>query len=91
LAARVCRFRSRDCPFDGRFALIPSFVSVGHFGGSDCLAGMIEDAFHEYATLVFPAQHLDAEQQASFGRRFGRLERGMGYLGHESSPGCAAG
>jgi len=46
---------------------------------------VIEDAFHEYATLVFPAQHLDAEQQASFGRRFGRLERGMGYLGEQKA------
>jgi len=43
----------------------------------------IEEAFHEYAVLAFPAQHLDAEAQTRFGRRFGRLERGMGYLGEQ--------
>ncbi len=45
----------------------------------------IEDAFHEYAVLVFPAQHLDSEEQTRFGRRFGRLELGMGYLGEQKA------
>jgi alpha-ketoglutarate-dependent taurine dioxygenase len=41
----------------------------------------IEDAFHEHAVLVFPEQFLDDDEQSAFGRRFGRFERGMGYLG----------
>jgi alpha-ketoglutarate-dependent taurine dioxygenase len=45
----------------------------------------IEEAFHAYAVLVFPAQHLDAETQVAFARRFGRLERGMGYLGEQKA------
>ncbi len=36
--------------------------------------GRIEAAFHEYAVLVFPGQHLSDEEQRSFGRRFGALE-----------------
>ena len=31
-------------------------------------------AWHEYAVLVFPGQHLDDEAQAAFSRRFGPLE-----------------
>jgi alpha-ketoglutarate-dependent taurine dioxygenase len=33
----------------------------------------IESAFHEYAVLVFPAQHLTDAEQVAFGRRFGEL------------------
>jgi len=33
----------------------------------------IESAFHEYAVLVFPAQHLTDAEQVGFGRRFGEL------------------
>ncbi len=41
----------------------------------------IVDVFHEHAVLVFPEQFLDDDEQSAFGRRFGRFERGMGYLG----------
>src|SRR5437763_13674054 len=34
----------------------------------------IEDACHEHAILVFPAQHLEGDEQKAFGRRFGVLE-----------------
>ncbi len=34
----------------------------------------IEDAFHRYAVLIFPAQHLDAQGQLAFARRFGDIE-----------------
>jgi alpha-ketoglutarate-dependent taurine dioxygenase len=37
----------------------------------------VEDAFHEHALLVFPAQHLDGDEQLAFGRRFGTLEPGL--------------
>lgn len=34
----------------------------------------IEAAFHRYALLVFPAQHLSDAAQAAFGERFGAIE-----------------
>jgi alpha-ketoglutarate-dependent taurine dioxygenase len=34
----------------------------------------IEEAFHEYAVLIFPGQHLSAEAQVAFGKRFGAIE-----------------
>jgi len=34
----------------------------------------IERAFHTYAVLIFPAQHLDDAAQIAFGRRFGNIE-----------------
>jgi alpha-ketoglutarate-dependent taurine dioxygenase len=34
----------------------------------------IERVFHEYALLIFPGQHLAAEEQAGFARRFGEIE-----------------
>jgi alpha-ketoglutarate-dependent taurine dioxygenase len=34
---------------------------------------IIESAFHEYAVLVLPAQHLSDTEQTAFGRRFGEL------------------
>ena len=35
---------------------------------------IVEDAFHQYAVLIFPAQHLSAEAQIAFGARFGEIE-----------------
>jgi alpha-ketoglutarate-dependent taurine dioxygenase len=34
----------------------------------------IEDAFHEFAILIFPAQHLTNEEQQAFGLRFGEFD-----------------
>lgn len=34
----------------------------------------VEDAFHEYALLVFPGQNLSAEDQVAFSNRFGDIE-----------------
>jgi len=36
--------------------------------------GAIEDAFHEYAMLVFPDQHLSEDDQVAFAQRFGEIE-----------------
>jgi alpha-ketoglutarate-dependent taurine dioxygenase len=41
----------------------------------------IEAAFHEHALLVFPDQHLDADEQVAFGLRFGELEHIIGDTG----------
>lgn len=37
----------------------------------------IEDAFHSYALLVFPDQHLTDGEQLTFAQRFGALEPGL--------------
>ena len=34
----------------------------------------VEDAFHAYAVLIFPAQHLSAQAQIAFAKRFGEIE-----------------
>lgn len=34
----------------------------------------IEDAFHEFAVLIFPGQHLTDEEQQAFGLRFGAFD-----------------
>lgn len=39
----------------------------------DAAWSAIEDAFHRYAVLVFPGQHLSQADQVAFGRRFGEL------------------
>ena len=41
----------------------------------------IESAFHDHALLVFPEQHLIAEEQVTFGRRFGDIEHLFGDSG----------
>jgi alpha-ketoglutarate-dependent taurine dioxygenase len=40
---------------------------------TDAEWAIIESAFHEYAVLVFPAQHLSDAEQTAFGRHFGEL------------------
>ena len=37
----------------------------------------IETAWHKYAVLVFPHQHLTNDEHFAFSRRFGRLEKGL--------------
>ncbi|MDE0191137.1 MAG: TauD/TfdA family dioxygenase [Gammaproteobacteria bacterium] len=37
----------------------------------------IESAWHRFAVLVFPGQHLSDKNHLAFTRRFGRLERGL--------------
>jgi alpha-ketoglutarate-dependent taurine dioxygenase len=41
----------------------------------DATWGEIHAAFLEYGVLVFPAQHLDADAQGRFARRFGNVEQ----------------
>lgn len=42
----------------------------------------IHAAFLDAAVLIFPAQHLEAEQQVAFARRFGEIEHLFGDRGH---------
>ncbi len=37
----------------------------------------IKKAWHQYAVLVFPQQHLSNDEHFAFSRRFGRLEKGL--------------
>jgi alpha-ketoglutarate-dependent taurine dioxygenase len=41
----------------------------------------IESAFHEHAVLIFPGQHLSADEQVAFARRFGEIEHLYGETG----------
>jgi alpha-ketoglutarate-dependent 2,4-dichlorophenoxyacetate dioxygenase len=41
----------------------------------------VESAFHRFAVLVFPAQHLEAREQVAFARRFGEIEHLYGKAG----------
>ena len=47
-------------------------VTLKHLTAADWPA--IEAAFHDHAVLIFPGQHLDADEQVAFARRFGELE-----------------
>ena len=47
-------------------------IDLNRLGGQAWRA--VEDAFLEYAVLVFPAQHLGADAQVAFGKRFGAIE-----------------
>ena len=49
-------------------------VGVDLAGMDDSDWGRVEDAFHEYAVLIFPGQDLGEEAQIAFARRFGELE-----------------
>jgi alpha-ketoglutarate-dependent taurine dioxygenase len=45
---------------------------------------IVEDAFHEYAALVFPAQDLTEEDQIAFASRFGVIEILRGNTGDKA-------
>jgi alpha-ketoglutarate-dependent taurine dioxygenase len=47
-------------------------VELASMGEAEWAA--IEQAFHEHALLICPAQHLDDQQQLTFARRFGDIE-----------------
>ena len=50
-------------------------VDLAHLDAATFAA--IEDAWHRYAVLVFPGQHLSDHDHLAFTRRFGCLERGL--------------
>jgi alpha-ketoglutarate-dependent taurine dioxygenase len=59
-------------PLDASFGAVITDVKLASM--SDAEWQVIEDAFHEYGALVFPGQHLSAEEQVAFGERFGNIE-----------------
>ncbi len=66
-------------PTGATFGTIVTGVSLADL--SDTEWKEIEAAFHEYALLVFPGQHLTSQQQVELGRRFGEIEHLFGDTG----------
>ena len=62
----------RISPTDATLGAIITGISLSAVDDKSWSA--IEEAFHEYAVLIFPGQHLSAEAQVAFGKRFGAIE-----------------
>lgn len=54
------------------FGALVTDIDLNQF--SDASWQRVQDAFHKYAALVFPAQHLSDSAQLAFSRRFGDIE-----------------
>ena len=59
-------------PLDATLGAVVTGVSLGELSEDDWAT--IARAFLDHALLVFPAQHLDDDQQRAFGERFGALD-----------------
>ncbi|MDP6344720.1 MAG: TauD/TfdA family dioxygenase [Alphaproteobacteria bacterium] len=59
-------------PLDASFGAVITGIDLA--GLDDAGWHIVEDAFHEYAALVFPAQNLGDEAQVAFAKRFGNIE-----------------
>jgi len=59
-------------PLDSTLGAVITDIKLGDM--SDAEWRVVEDAFHEYAALVFPGQHLTNEEHVAFGERFGEIE-----------------
>ena len=59
-------------PMDLSFGAVITDIKLGSM--TDDEWKVVEDAFHEYAALVFPGQHLTNEEHVAFGKRFGKIE-----------------
>jgi len=59
-------------PLDATLGAVITDIKLGDM--SDAEWRVVEDAFHEYAALVFPGQHLTDEEHVAFGERFGEIE-----------------
>jgi alpha-ketoglutarate-dependent taurine dioxygenase len=57
---------------DTTFGAIITDVDLNKF--NEATWRRVENAFHEYAALVFPAQHLSEQAQVAFAMRFGEIE-----------------
>ncbi len=66
-------------PTGATFGAIVTGASLAEL--SDASWKEIEAAFHEYALLIFPGQHLSSTEQVEFGRRFGEIEHLFGDAG----------
>ena len=59
-------------PLDASFGAVVTDVKIATMKPAEWQ--VIENAFYEYAALVFPAQHLTTEEHVAFGERFGEIE-----------------
>ncbi len=59
-------------PLDATFGATVTDIDLADM--DDATWGRVEDAFHEYAALVFPAQNLSETAQIAFASRFGDIE-----------------
>jgi alpha-ketoglutarate-dependent taurine dioxygenase len=64
----ACRIQ----PTQATLGALVTGVRLGALDASEWPA--IENAFHEHAVLIFPGQHLAANEQVAFARRFGEIE-----------------
>lgn len=62
----------RIMPIDASFGAVITDIKLATMDEAEWHA--IEDAFHEYAALVFPNQRLNEEEQIAFAERFGEME-----------------
>ena len=70
-AKRPCALRIET--HDSSFGAVVTDVRLGALAEREWRA--IEDAFHRFAVLVFPAAHIGEAEHLAFARRFGALER----------------
>jgi alpha-ketoglutarate-dependent taurine dioxygenase len=59
-------------PVDATLGAVVTDLRLGSL--SEGQANEVEQAFHEHAVLIFPSQHVSADEQVSFARRFGEIE-----------------
>ena len=59
-------------PLDASFGAVITDIKLGSMSDGEWKA--VEDAFHRYGALVFPAQHLTDDEHVAFGERFGDIE-----------------
>ena len=59
-------------PLDASFGAVVTNIKIAALSDAEWQA--IESAFHKYAALVFPTQHLTTEEHVAFGERFGEIE-----------------
>ena len=59
-------------PLDASFGAVVTDVKIANMNATEWQA--VEDAFHQYAALVFPGQHPSEDDQIAFGQRFGNIE-----------------
>jgi len=63
---------SRITPCDATLGAVVDGVRLAALESEDWKA--IENAFHAHAVLIFPGQHLSADEQVDFARHFGEIE-----------------
>ena len=59
-------------PIAASFGAVVTDIKLGDMDTGEWL--VVEGAFHEYAALVFPDQHLSEDEQIAFAERFGNME-----------------